>query len=161
MGGCVSVQNRRTGTVPRQQKKYTFKSRKSRKITACASRARKHQKTDNFEFVHVETAETCQKSEGLNLTFHVTQLKWHHSQIGPNGTLCDSLILYFETLHEDIKLLIATYFRLQGYARRNHGSILSAFLKSLIPMMISGVSLEVEYIHIEYTFYIPFQSLYS
>lgn len=114
MGGCVSVQNRRTGTVPRQQKKYTFKSRKSRKITACASRARKHQKTDNFEFVHVETAETCQKSEGLNLTFHVTQLKWHHSQIGPNGTLCDSLILYFETLHEDIKLLIATFFSLAG-----------------------------------------------
>lgn len=86
MGGCVSVQNRQMDAISRPRKKYSFKSRKSSKIIACAPGAPNAQKTDNFKFVHVETAETCGKSEGSNLTFHVTELKWHQGQIGSNAT---------------------------------------------------------------------------
>lgn len=94
MGGCASVPNR----GPTSRKNYSRRSRKRHgKISAPIPDAPKSQISGSgnsmsdfslSEFVHLETAgATRRKSEVSNVTFHVTQMQWHHSQMDAN-VLC-------------------------------------------------------------------------
>lgn len=92
MGGCVSVQHKQ----PKLRKRYFLRSRKCRqKISSSIPDAPIVKDSVNgnhladfavSEFVHLdfEKAGTRGRSEVSNLTFHVTQLQWHHSQINAN-----------------------------------------------------------------------------
>ncbi|XP_008787099.2 uncharacterized protein LOC103705235 [Phoenix dactylifera] len=92
MGACVSKSYSR----PRAQK-YPPRSRKlCGRVSASDPDAPKSQIGDGncladfalSEFVRMETATTThRKSEVSNLTFHLTQMQWHHSQMDGNG-LC-------------------------------------------------------------------------
>ncbi|XP_010258222.1 PREDICTED: uncharacterized protein LOC104598041 isoform X2 [Nelumbo nucifera] len=87
MGACVSAPDRRI--VPRR--KYSYRSSKRRgnapKNRICDAESR----VTDFalsEFVHVDfekgATTTCTRSEVSNLTFHLTQLQWHH-QVDTNA----------------------------------------------------------------------------
>ncbi|KAJ4973504.1 hypothetical protein NE237_006678 [Protea cynaroides] len=94
MGGCVSAPGKRI----RSRRKHSHRSSKCRgKISASVPDAPKKRLSDagnrltDFsvsEFVHLDfdkgAATTCRRSEVSNLTFHRTQLQWHHSQIDGN-----------------------------------------------------------------------------
>ncbi|KAG0462451.1 hypothetical protein HPP92_020927 [Vanilla planifolia] len=81
MGGCYSVSNK----IPPSQN-YSRKSRKRRGKISSAPQKKK-ESYGLSEFVHVEAATSRRKSEVSNLTFHHTQLQWHHSQMDAN-VLC-------------------------------------------------------------------------
>lgn len=97
MGSCVSASNRR-----HRSRRCCFRSRRCRsKVSASITDAPIVRLSDagNYyarsEVVHVGTTATNrQKSEVSNLTFHLTQLQWHHSQMDAgNGNL--ELLLRF------------------------------------------------------------------
>ncbi|XP_042496143.1 uncharacterized protein LOC122075251 isoform X1 [Macadamia integrifolia] len=94
MGGCVSAPKKRI----RPRRKYRLRSSKFHgKISASVPDAPIKRLSDagnhvtDFsvsKFVHVDfdkgATTTCRRSEVSNLTFHHTQLQWHHSQIDGN-----------------------------------------------------------------------------
>ncbi|KAG1342022.1 hypothetical protein COCNU_05G002510 [Cocos nucifera] len=92
MGVCVSKPQNKPRT-----RKYPPKSRKfCGRVSASGPDAPKSQIGDGncladfalSEFVRMETATTThRKSEVSNLTFHLTQMQWHHSQMDAHG-LC-------------------------------------------------------------------------
>ncbi|XP_020100624.1 uncharacterized protein LOC109718683 isoform X2 [Ananas comosus] len=86
MGACVSKSNGKY-----RAQKLPVKSRKchKKKISSAVCDANKTQRDFSLsEFVHVETnATTRRKTEVSNLTFHLTQMQWHHSQMDAHG-LC-------------------------------------------------------------------------
>lgn len=91
MGGCASVSNRR----PNPRKKYFLRSRKCRgKISASVPDApirisdTGSHLTDFTvsEFMHLDFEKAGDgRSEVSNVTFHLTQLQWHHNQLDANG----------------------------------------------------------------------------
>ncbi|XP_073107984.1 protein ENHANCED DISEASE RESISTANCE 2 isoform X3 [Elaeis guineensis] len=89
MGACLSKSNR----MPKSRK-YSLRSRKCHgKVSASIPDApvawcNTESHFAHSESIHVETAvKTHRKSELSNLTFHLTQLQWHHSQMDTNA-LC-------------------------------------------------------------------------
>ncbi|XP_077223869.1 DUF1336 family protein (DUF1336) [Tasmannia lanceolata] len=97
MGGCVSTSNRK----PKLRRKHLHKSSKRHgRISASGPDAAKARNSDTgnhvrdfsvSEFVQLDfekAATTHKRSEVSNLTFHLTQLQWHHSQIDTN-VICE------------------------------------------------------------------------
>nr|CAD1841299.1 unnamed protein product [Ananas comosus var. bracteatus] len=92
MGSCVSASNRR-----HRSRRCCFRSRRCRsKVSASITDAPIVRLSDagNYyarsEVVHVGTTATNrQKSEVSNLTFHLTQLQWHHSQMDAGNVICE------------------------------------------------------------------------
>ncbi|KAJ7974365.1 Protein ENHANCED DISEASE RESISTANCE 2-like [Quillaja saponaria] len=94
MGGCVSAPAHRIKT----ERKYHHKVKKSRgKITNSLPAGTKKRISNAgsrvtdyavSEFVHMDFEKgettTCRRSEVSNSAFHLTQLKWHHSQYDAN-----------------------------------------------------------------------------
>ncbi|XP_017698365.2 uncharacterized protein LOC103707405 isoform X2 [Phoenix dactylifera] len=88
MGACIS----KSGS--RHRPRYPPRSKKCHgRIVTSAPDAPKSQIGDGncltdfalSEFVHVETDSTAhRKSEASNLTLHLTQVQWHHSQVDDN-----------------------------------------------------------------------------
>ena len=81
MGGCVSKSNKRIQT---SRRKYRRSGKRRVRIS-----------TSIPEFVHLgfkkgapattTSTTTCKRSEVSNMTFHLTQLQWNHSQVDSNG----------------------------------------------------------------------------
>ncbi|KAL6013508.1 hypothetical protein ACLOJK_004006 [Asimina triloba] len=96
MGGCVSTSNGR----PQSRRKYSIKPRRFRgKVSASVQDAPIPRISDTGsrltdftvgEFVQmdIQKAGTNLRRSGVsNVTFHLTQLQWHHSQMDANGIL--------------------------------------------------------------------------
>ncbi|KAF8399539.1 hypothetical protein HHK36_015406 [Tetracentron sinense] len=95
MGGCVSAPNKRIKSLW----KYCHRSCKCRrKKSTCVPDAPKKRNNNTrshatdyaiSEFVRVDfekgATTTCRRSEVSNLTFHLAQFQWHHSQTDANG----------------------------------------------------------------------------
>ncbi|XWS34151.1 hypothetical protein CRYUN_Cryun21dG0015500 [Craigia yunnanensis] len=97
MGGCVSVHCDNTQPKPHKRQFGRFRKRHG-KIAASISDVRMKRLSDagknmtDFavsEYVHLDfekgASTTCKRSEMSNMTFHLTQLQWNHSQIDANG----------------------------------------------------------------------------
>ncbi|XP_042500236.1 uncharacterized protein LOC122078348 [Macadamia integrifolia] len=93
MGGCVSTQKKRI----RPRRKHRRLNKCRGKISASVPDAPNKRLSDAgnrvtdisvSEFVHVDydkgATTTCRRSEVSNMTFHLTQLQWLHSQIDAN-----------------------------------------------------------------------------
>lgn len=89
MGGCVSKSNKRIRTTRR---KCRTSGKRRGRISASIP-----------EFVHLgfekgaaaTSTTTCKRSEVSNMTFHLTQLQWNHSQADSNGGKNFKRFLFF------------------------------------------------------------------
>ncbi|XWS69666.1 hypothetical protein CRYUN_Cryun04dG0198700 [Craigia yunnanensis] len=97
MGGCVSVHCENTQSKPHKRHFGRFRKRHGKIATSIPDVCRKRlsdagsHMTDFAvsEYVHLDfekgASTTCKRSEMSNMTFHLTQLQWNHSQIDANG----------------------------------------------------------------------------
>lgn len=95
MGACVSTHSRRSRVHKRQF--YAAGKCRSKISTSLADAPIKRMNDAGnrvrdyavSEYVHLDfekgAATTCKRSEMSNMTFHLTQLQWNHSQIDGNG----------------------------------------------------------------------------
>jgi hypothetical protein len=96
MGSCVSKTNARPrdGQIPIP---YRPRRLRARKVSTLAQEASADFSVSGF--VHVETASTAQKKDHKSkMTFHRTQVQWHHSQVDANGELYLSTAIPFSFL---------------------------------------------------------------
>ncbi|CAL5399379.1 unnamed protein product [Camellia sinensis] len=95
MGGCASKPSRKIKTHKKYLKRYRRCGRKISTAVPIAPMERLSDAGNSLEdfavseFVRVDfekgATTTCRRSEVSNLTFHLTQLQWNHSQIDSNG----------------------------------------------------------------------------
>ncbi|RZC76542.1 hypothetical protein C5167_000862 [Papaver somniferum] len=92
MGGCVSTHSRKVDSRKRHGVRPKLKKRRGR-ISSTANTPRKPISNvgnlgdfTNCDVVHVDFQTGGRKSEVSNLTFHLTQLQWHHGQ--SDGEVC-------------------------------------------------------------------------
>lgn len=99
MGGCVSTHNRKI----KSRRKHCLrpKSKKGRgRISSSANTPKKAIANagnlgdfSSCEVVHLDFQTGARRSEVSNLTIHLTQLQWHHSQIDGDGNFFSSLLV--------------------------------------------------------------------
>ncbi|EXC20043.1 hypothetical protein L484_015721 [Morus notabilis] len=102
MGGCVSKSNKRIRTTRR---KCRTSGKRRGRISASVP-----------EFVHLgfekgaaaTSTTTCKRSEVSNMTFHLTQLQWNHSQADSNGELMGALEFKLSTLEATVSIYCKT-----------------------------------------------------
>ncbi|KAI3976779.1 hypothetical protein MKX01_008637 [Papaver californicum] len=92
MGGCVSTHSRKIDSRRRHGVRPKLKKRRGR-ISSTANTPRKPISNTgnlgdftNYDVVHVDFQTGTRESEVSNLTIHLTQLQWHHSQT--DGEVC-------------------------------------------------------------------------
>ncbi|XP_022725850.1 uncharacterized protein LOC111282148 isoform X3 [Durio zibethinus] len=97
MGGCVSVHSEPAEPKPHKRHSGRFHKRHGKVATSIPDVRMKRLSdagshiTDFAvsEYVHLDfengASTTCKRSEVSNMTFHLTQLQWNHSQIDANG----------------------------------------------------------------------------
>ncbi|XP_022776809.1 uncharacterized protein LOC111318301 isoform X2 [Durio zibethinus] len=97
MGGCVSVYSEKAQSKPHKRHFGRFRKHHGKIATSISDVCMKRMSdagshiTDFAvsEFVHLDfekgASTTCKRSEMSNMTFHLTQLQWNHSQIDANG----------------------------------------------------------------------------
>lgn len=166
MGGCVSKSNkrirtcrngcRRSGGKPRGILSTSIPEVPIRRISDAGNCVRDFGVS---EFVHLgfekgAPTTACKRSEVSNMTFHLTQLQWNHSQVDPNGgiyKLQTFLTLHFQHYlfpfsHSCMKTLLCSDvispISMQGYAKKKPGLTQLAFL-NLTRMMTIVVFVEV------------------
>lgn len=122
MGACISTPHRR----PRSRRRYIIRFRRCHgKISASvpdapsahfSNKANHLPEFGRSECGHNDTAAVSRrKSEVSNLTFHLTQLQWHHSQSDANGIVAvpafhysqspQFLMYCFSTIHDLVNFL--------------------------------------------------------
>ncbi|KAM0936713.1 putative protein ENHANCED DISEASE RESISTANCE 2 [Dioscorea sansibarensis] len=146
MGACVSTSNKKSSTRKRlrSRKCHGRVSASSIPGTPKGKSGRNGNCTTDFALseLHVETAGTSRHiSEVSNLTFHLTQLQWHHTQMNANG-LCqeeawfDSVSILesdsdddFSSVHGDVFPIVSNSIGAQMLQYENASKFVDAICK--------------------------------
>ena len=131
MGGCVSVYCEKAQPKPHKRQFGRFRKRHGKITTSIPDVSMKRlsdagSHVTDFavsEYVHLDfekgASTTCKRSDMSNMTFHLTQLQWNHSQIDVNGLFYPSLV--FTKFPITIRRDFISYISVHPYALYNGG----------------------------------------
>ncbi|XP_039113906.1 LOW QUALITY PROTEIN: uncharacterized protein LOC120249460 [Dioscorea cayenensis subsp. rotundata] len=147
MGACVSTSNKRPRTRKRLLRSRKCHGRVSASSIPCTPKGKSGRNgncTADFALseLHVETAGTSSRiSEVSNLTFHLTQLQWRHTQMNANS-LCqeeawfDSVSILesdsdddFSSVHGDVFPIVSNSIGAQMLQYENASKFVDAICK--------------------------------